>query len=107
MVKGRLYRIEYAIETNAHIDAIEHKYYSIMSTTISQQLTHTPTEQTRNRKLLRRPAPYNAIWELRFGTNNRFRVRYEVNEIEFIVTVLAIGIKDGNNLIFGGEIYES
>ena len=64
---------------------------------------HTPERETRNRKLLEQPAPFEATWELRFGPDNRFRVFYEVESRERTVTILAIGLKQGNRLIVGGE----
>jgi len=60
-------------------------------------------------RLLRRPPttpslspPRGATWELRCGTNNRFRVFYEVDTTEQTVWILAIGEKRGNRLFIGG-----
>jgi len=61
--------------------------------------------QTKNRKQLEQPAPYQATWELRFGSGNRFRVFYEVDIAEQKVYILAIGVKEGNRLYIGGEEY--
>jgi hypothetical protein len=52
---------------------------------------------------LRQPAPFGAEWELRFGPNNRFRVLYEIDDGAREAHILAIGIKDGNRLLIGGE----
>jgi mRNA-degrading endonuclease RelE of RelBE toxin-antitoxin system len=49
---------------------------------------------------------FGATWELRFGANNRFRVFYEVDAAEQMVFVLAIGVKDREKLIVGGEEIE-
>ncbi len=62
-----------------------------------------PGVETRNRKPLRPPAPFAAQWEIRFGPDNRFRVLYDIDEAERAVQIVAIGEKDGNRLIVGGE----
>jgi len=43
---------------------------------------------------------------LRFGPKNTFRVFYDVNREEKAVSVLAIGVKEGNRLFIGGEEFE-
>ena len=65
---------------------------------IKGQLTQSPAEETRNRKLPRENPL--ADWELRVG---RFRVFYEVDARRRAVRVLAIGIKEGSKLIIGGK----
>ena len=72
-----------------------------------RSLTYTPTEETRNRKPLEQPAPFEASWELRCGPENRFRVFYSMDPGAVEVWVLAVGIKDRKRLIIGGEEYES
>ena len=74
---------------------------------IKEQLTYTPTEETRNRKPLDQPAPFEASWELRGGPDNRFRIFYDVDSASQTVQVLAIGLKDRSRLMIGGEEYES
>ena len=64
---------------------------------IEAQLSHEPLLETRNRKRLR-PNPL-APWELRVGN---IRVFYDVQE-PGIVTVVAIGVKDGSKLYLEGE----
>ena len=64
---------------------------------IEAQLSHEPLLETRNRKRLR-PNPL-APWELRVGN---IRVFYDVDE-PGIVTVVAIGVKDGSKLYLEGE----
>ncbi len=100
------YEIKFSPETLDHLDAIERKYHRLVRTAIDQQLTYTPEEETRNRKPLERPAPFDAAWELRFGPDNRFRVFYEVDNAERSVWVLAMGVKVRNRLLIGGEEYE-
>ena len=62
-----------------------------------------PAKETRNRKPLRQPAPFEATWELRFGPDNRFRVLYDIDVEGRVVTVLAIGEKRRERLFIGGE----
>jgi mRNA-degrading endonuclease RelE of RelBE toxin-antitoxin system len=65
------------------------------------QLAHEPTQETRNRKKLR---PNDlAEWELRVEA---FRVFYDVIAENEIVKVVAIGVKEGNDLFIHGEKYE-
>jgi mRNA-degrading endonuclease RelE of RelBE toxin-antitoxin system len=101
------FEIEYAEEVYGHLDVIESKYYRTIQEAIFEQLSHTPNVETRNRKPLEPPAPFEATWEIRFGQHNEFRALYEVKEAEKIVYILAIGIKDGNRLIVGKEEFET
>ena len=96
----------FAPETADHLDAIERKFHRLIQTTIDEQLNYTPERETRNRKPVEQPAPFEATWELRFGPQNRFRVFYEVHNEERTVQVLAIGFKEGNRLFVGGEEFE-
>lgn len=58
---------------------------------IDAQLTHQPTEQTRNRKILVGLVPpwehEEPVWELRIG---QFRVFYDVDEKAAVVSIRAI-----------------
>ena len=69
-----------------------------------EQPRYWPDKQTRNRKHLEAPAPFDATWELRFGSDNRFRVFYEIDEKA--VNILAIGTKDRNRLLIAGEEFK-
>lgn len=97
------YAIKFAPEVIDHLDVIDLKYHRLIQKSIDEQLSYTPEAQTRNRKPVEQPAPYNSTWELRFGPNNRFRVFYEVETEDWVVWVLAIGIKEGSRLFIGGE----
>ncbi len=44
-----------------------------------------------------------ATWELRFGPDNCFRLLYAVVPENREVQILAIGVKERNRLIIGGE----
>lgn len=83
--------------------AIEPKYHSFIRTAIQEQLQFEPETETRNRKPLQRPAPFEATWKIRFGPNNRFRVLYAVDHDRHEVQIQAIGVKEGNRLMIGGE----
>jgi len=58
---------------------------------IEQDLTHQPTHETRNKKILRALIPrwehVEPVWELRVG---EYRVFYDVDEVAGRVTVRAI-----------------
>lgn len=68
---------------------------------IEERMTAQPLTQTRNRKPLR-PNDLSA-WELRVGS---FRIFYDVDESENLVTVKAVGHKEHNKLFIRGEEYE-
>ena len=100
------YEIIYAPVVKSHVKALGRRYYSLIRRAIEEQLTFEPLRETRNRRPLKRPAWFGATWELRFGPNNRFRVFYQVESERREVFVLAIGEKEGNRLIIGGEEIE-
>jgi mRNA-degrading endonuclease RelE of RelBE toxin-antitoxin system len=106
MARRSKFTISYAPETYKHLDGIESKYHRLVATTIEEHLSHTPGTETRNRKPLEKPAALRATWELCFGPKNSFRVFYDVNHEEKIVSVLAIGVKEGNQLFIGGQEFE-
>src|SRR5437016_10898649 len=106
MPKRPSFTLSLAPEAIDHLDLIESKYHGLLRRTINEQLTTTPTEETRNRKPLDQPAPFEASWELRCGPDNRFRVFYDVDSASQAVHVLAVGVKDRSQLFLGGEEYE-
>ncbi|MCI0376199.1 MAG: hypothetical protein L0215_01200 [Gemmataceae bacterium] len=103
MTRRQPYNFVYARGVTEHLKSIEAKYDSLIREKIDEQLRFEPTVETKNRKPLRQPAAFEAQWEIRFGPDNRFRVLYDVDEEERSVQILAIGEKDGNRLIVGGE----
>jgi mRNA-degrading endonuclease RelE of RelBE toxin-antitoxin system len=106
-MKGRgPFRLVYAPVVREHLQAIERKYYSLIRTTIEDQLRFEPTVETNNRKPLKRPFIVGGQWELRFGPNNRFRVFYEVGEDMGEVHILAIGVKERGRLYIAGKEVE-
>lgn len=107
MAKRAKFAITFAPQVVEHLDAIDTKHHQLLQRAISEQLTHTPLGQTRNRKPLDQPAPFGASWELRCGPQNRFRVFYEVDAATREVQVLAVGVKERSRLLIGGEEFES
>lgn len=97
------YALIYAPAVKKHLRAIDSKYHSLIREKIAEQLALEPGVETRNRKPLRPPAILGAEWEIRFGPSNRFRVLYDIAEEEREVRILAIGEKEGNRLIIGGN----
>jgi hypothetical protein len=106
MAKRPKFTFSFAPEAIAHLDGIESKHHGLLRRAIKEQLTYTPTKETRNRKPLDEPAPFEATWELRCGPKNCFRVFYDVDAEALTVQVLAIGVKDRSRLLVGGEEYE-
>jgi len=107
MAKRPRFTLSFAPQAIEHLDLIDSKHHGLLRRTINDQLTYAPTEETRNRKPLDQPAPFGASWELRCGPDNRFRIFYEVDSAAQEVQVLAVGVKDRNRLLIGGEEYES
>jgi mRNA-degrading endonuclease RelE of RelBE toxin-antitoxin system len=106
MPQRRRFELNFPPAIIGHLDAIERKFHRLIQKMLDEQLTHLPERETRNRKLLQQPSPFGATWELRFGPNNRFRVFYEVDNIERTVLLLAVGVKERNRLCIGGEEFE-
>jgi mRNA-degrading endonuclease RelE of RelBE toxin-antitoxin system len=106
MVRRQPYALVYAPVVKQHLRAVERQYYSLIRETIQEQLLFEPDAETRNRKPLRQPAVFEAEWELRFGPSNRFRVFYEIDRESREVYILAIGVKERDRLVIGGEEVE-
>ena len=103
MARQQPYALIFDPQVKRHLGAIPAKYHSLIRATIRDQLLFEPESETRNRKPLQPPAVLGATWELRFGPDNRFRVLYTSDLERREVLILAVGIKDGNRLIIGGE----
>src|SRR5687768_17326455 len=89
---GSPYTFIYARDVASHLKAIDAKYHPLIREKILEQLQFEPSIETRNRKPLRQPAAFEAQWEIRFGPNNRFRVLYDIDDVNKAVEILAIGI---------------
>ena len=100
------YQIIYDVEVRNHLAAIDRKYHALIRRTIEKQLSHQPDIETRNRKSLCCPSSLGVDWELRLGPHNRFRVLYRIADTVREIYVLAVGVKDGNRLVIGGEEFE-
>ena len=107
MAKQPRFTLSFAPEAIEHLDRIDSKFHGVLRRTINEQLTYTPTKETRNRKPLDQPAPLGASWELRCGPDHRFRVFYDIEAATHEVQVLAVCVKDRDRLLIGGEEYES
>lgn len=106
MARKKPFGISYDQAIKQHLRAIEPKYHSLIRAAIEEQLQHEPDKETRNRKPLRQPAPFEATWEIRFGPDNCFRVLYGIDAERREVQVQAIGVKEGNRLLVAGEEVE-
>ena len=106
MARKARFAITYDEKVKEHLRAIEKKYHSLIRSRIENQLGFEPETETRNRKPLRQPAPFEATWELRLGPANRFRVLYGVDRVQRQVQILAIGVKEGNKIFIAGEEIE-
>ena len=103
MARGQPYSLVYAHGVTKHLESIDAKYESLIRQNIEEQLRFEPGVETKNRKPLRQPAPLAAQWEIRFGPNNRFRVLYDIDEEHRAVQIVAIGEKERERLLVGGE----
>ena len=103
MTPKQRFLLVYAPVIKLHLKTLERKYYSLVRTTIENELQFEPDVETKNRKPLKRPVTFEAEWELRFGPDNRFRVFYDINIESHEVYILAIGVKEGNRLLIGGK----
>ena len=101
------YSLIYAPAIKNHLLEIDKEHHSLVRNTIVEQLTFEPEVESQNRKPLKRPVVLDSEWEIRFGRQNRFRVFYRVRKNPKQVEILAIGVKDGKNLMIGGEKVES
>jgi mRNA-degrading endonuclease RelE of RelBE toxin-antitoxin system len=106
MVKRIPFSLVYDPEVEKHLVAIEAKYRSLIRRTVENRLLYEPDVESRNRKSLERTFASGAKWELRFGPDNRFRVFYEVDVGSKEVRILAVGVKDRNRLLIGGQEIE-
>jgi len=104
MARQRPYTLVYANATvKDHLRMIDTQYHALIREKIDEHLQFEPAVETRNRKPLRQPAAFEARWEIRFGPDNRFRVLYDIDEVEHQVLVLAIGEKVQERFVVGGK----
>ena len=96
-----MFRIELTPEANDDLKSMRAFDQRRVVGAMETQLGHEPIRETRNRKRLR-PNEL-AEWEFRVEV---FRVFYDVLAEDEIVKVVAIGMKEGNDLLMHGEKYE-
>lgn len=106
MARKQPFNLSYDEATKGQLRAIPAKYHSLIRSVIEEQLLFEPEKETRNRKPLLQPAPFEATWELRLGPDNRFRVLYGIDPERREVQIQAIGVKKGNELFVAGEEVE-
>jgi mRNA-degrading endonuclease RelE of RelBE toxin-antitoxin system len=106
MAHEQPFSLIFAPQVKDHLNGVDRKCRSLIRAAIDEQLQWEPNVQTKNRKPLREPM-LGADWELRLGPNNRFRVLYDIDEDNHQVVILAVGIKEGERLIVGGEEVQS
>ncbi len=94
------YRIEYSPEAEDHLRRLTIQDQRLVLDTVDIRLSHQPTHETKNRKPMR-PNPV-APWELRMG---ELRVYYDVQvKPEPLVRILAVGIKQRDQVLIGKEV---
>lgn len=93
-----MYQIEFTPEALDDLTALKKNEQTEILDSTEEQLRFEPATETRNRKRMRLDPV--AEWELRIG---RFRVLYNVEEEVKIVSIEAVGIKIGSNLVFRGK----
>ena len=96
-----MFRIEFTSGAVDDLRALRRYDQEQVIGAIDGQLTDQATESSRNRKRLR-PNRLSE-WELRVG---EFRVFYNADVEQAVVTIEAVGQKRGNKLFLGGEEYE-
>lgn len=96
---GSSYIIEFTKPAYRHLEAFRRFDRNRILDSIKEQLIHKPEEETRNKKLLRQNQL--ADWELRI---HPYRVFYDVDRTNEVVRILAVGKKERDKLIIGGEV---
>jgi mRNA-degrading endonuclease RelE of RelBE toxin-antitoxin system len=101
MARRSKFTISYAPETYKHLDWIESKYHRLVATTIEERFPIRPQRRLETANRLKSPLRWVRLGNCVLGRKNSFRVFYDVNREEKIVSVLAIGVKEGNQLFIG------
>lgn len=94
------FEIELLPDAWEHLAAFSAREQAILLDVIEEQLRHQPDQAVRNRKPLR---PNNlAGWELRVGV---YRIFYDIVVDESRVEIIAVGIKQRQQLLIAGKEY--
>ena len=96
-----MFRIALTPEANEDLGSMRSFDQRRVVGAMETHLAHEPTRETRNRKRLR--PNQLAEWELRVDA---FRIFFDVLAAEKLVKVVAIGVKEGNDLFIHGDKYE-
>jgi mRNA-degrading endonuclease RelE of RelBE toxin-antitoxin system len=95
------FKIKYSPAAEEHLRFLTARQQATVLNTVEKKLQHEPQRETKNRKPMR-PNPL-ASWELRIGD---LRVYYCVLlDPAPLVEILAVGIKDRNQIRIGGKEY--
>jgi len=103
MSPTRRFELIYPPIIKEHFKAIESKFWSLIRNELEEQLQFEPDVETKNRKPLKRPVDFGATWEIRIGSENRFRAYYRIDYENDEVIIQAIGEKIGNRVFIGGK----
>jgi mRNA-degrading endonuclease RelE of RelBE toxin-antitoxin system len=96
------FKIKYSPAAEDHLRFLTAKQQGAVLDSVEKKLRHEPLRETKNRKPMR-PNPL-ASWELRIGN---LRVYYRVQlDPTALVEILAVGIKDRNQIRIGGKEYD-
>jgi mRNA-degrading endonuclease RelE of RelBE toxin-antitoxin system len=87
--KAMAYDVEVERDAQAALDVLPARDRARLSTAMLTQLSHQPAIETRNRKRMQPGGP--ADWELRVQP---YRVYYDVDEAQQVVSVVAIARKE-------------
>lgn len=97
-----VYQIIFSEEAETHLQVLTVRDQRIAIEAIEEQLPYQPNVPTRNRQPMR--PNHVATWKLRVGN---LRVYYDIEEEpEQVVRVLAIGVKDRNQVRIGDRYLE-
>lgn len=91
------HRIQLTPKANQHFNALSARDRAIVRDEMNAQLAYEPTTITRKRKQME-PNALGYEWELRIGT-----IRIFYNMVGDVVSIEAIGRKQGNELYIGGK----
>jgi mRNA-degrading endonuclease RelE of RelBE toxin-antitoxin system len=95
------YQIILAQEAETHLEFLTIRDQRIAIAAIEEQLPYQPNIATKNRQPMR-PNPI-ATWKLRVGN---LRVYYDIEEEPQVVRILAIGVKERNQVRIGDRYLE-
>ena len=95
------YQLIFSEEAASHLKFLTAREQRIVIDAVEEQLPYQANIPTRNRQPMR---PNNlATWKLRLGN---LRVYYDIEESEQIVRILAIGVKERNQIRIGNRYLE-